>query len=417
MMSVLQNFHNNPLLPGLNFHLLRKQGDEGLSLVASVRLPKSSERWYLDHAFKQFLSWRVDATFEPNGTLFIFRLFFMGDQKIQTFETYLWPVDPLDSLKLDALESIRELPFYFFDYNGGFIKTLDLATSPQMQRNLSALRKCHEQHTAEITMENESLAHVLQSYRRRRFSAFEGRAGDMQLGQILVEMGFLTPSQLQDVLETQSRYGEKSLLGRLVVSFGYCSQACVTLALQHQRELRHRNYALGRILLKQGSISQAELEWASDMQQGQPMPFGYFLITTGICTKKQIVLALKEQQLLRGHQVSLGEILLAEGFITEAQLETILDRQKTALKPFGEMAIKLEFCRPQDIIWALENQISTQVRKEIIALPPVMRQPVLATAPKEKANMGAISSQHDDPKSPSPLDDIDFAISLLAMLK
>lgn len=69
-----------------------------------------------------------------------------------------------------------------------------------------------------------------------------------RLGELLVEAGALTPSALQAVLVVQGELGilgRRPLLGQLLVSLGFVSQADVTRALRAQDKLPVENEAPG----------------------------------------------------------------------------------------------------------------------------------------------------------------------------
>ena len=109
-----------------------------------------------------------------------------------------------------------------------------------------------------------------------------------KLGELLVENGLLTESQLLEALETQKR--EKRLLGEIIVELGFTTKDKLdgTLARQYGSRL------------------------------------GEFLISRNLISFDQLQMALDEQ---KNSAKSLGEILIDKGYIAEADLMEGLSRQ------------------------------------------------------------------------------------------
>lgn len=65
-----------------------------------------------------------------------------------------------------------------------------------------------------------------------------GRDDATSLGNILVEMGVLTETQLREAIERQENSTLEQLLGSVLVHFGYCSREDVEAALSAQKSMR-----------------------------------------------------------------------------------------------------------------------------------------------------------------------------------
>jgi hypothetical protein len=61
---------------------------------------------------------------------------------------------------------------------------------------------------------------------------------ETSLGNVLVEMGILTPRQLQEALDRQENSTLEQLLGAVLVHFGFCTKDDVDAALSAQESLR-----------------------------------------------------------------------------------------------------------------------------------------------------------------------------------
>ncbi|HAJ57162.1 MAG TPA: hypothetical protein DCL35_05270 [Candidatus Omnitrophica bacterium] len=109
-----------------------------------------------------------------------------------------------------------------------------------------------------------------------------------KLGELLVENGILTESQLLEALDAQKR--ERKFLGEIIVQLGY--------------------------------VTKEKLDSALALQYGSKL--GEILITKGFIGFEQLQAAMDEQ---KNSQKSLGEILIDKGFVSEADLMEGLAKQ------------------------------------------------------------------------------------------
>lgn len=111
------------------------------------------------------------------------------------------------------------------------------------------------------------------------------------LARVLLLEGLLTENQLRYALELQQQAAEKKRLGDVLVDLGYLTK----------RQLREiaRKYNLrvpvGQILIENGLISEQQLEQALQEQQLRPQPLGEILIAKGWITEEQLAQALSRQ--------------------------------------------------------------------------------------------------------------------------
>jgi len=78
-----------------------------------------------------------------------------------------------------------------------------------------------------------------------------------RLGDILLELGYVTPQQIEDALKVQSRPGEQRLLGQILISRGHVSLAAIRVALA--RQAAGQAQAKPRPVKTSGSPSQEEM--------------------------------------------------------------------------------------------------------------------------------------------------------------
>jgi hypothetical protein len=135
------------------------------------------------------------------------------------------------------------------------------------------------------------------------------------LGELLVDEGLLTAKELEDALAEQHRTGR--LLGQIVVEAGCLTPFALTRALsrQHGVELRSKG-APAQVRPRQAAADEPEARvWR---------PLGRVLVENAYLTEAELELALVEQRERRGR---LGEILVARGYLSGTALARALAEQ------------------------------------------------------------------------------------------
>jgi hypothetical protein len=138
------------------------------------------------------------------------------------------------------------------------------------------------------------------------------------LGELLVETGVLTPTELETALAEQRRTGR--LVGEILVESGYISAFSLgrALANQHGVELR----AAGK--------AERSIETPAPLRATQPTawrPLGKLLVEKGFLTRAQLDQALADQRESGGRRL-LGEILVGSGFLSGVSLARALGEQQ-----------------------------------------------------------------------------------------
>lgn len=111
---------------------------------------------------------------------------------------------------------------------------------------------------------------------------------------------------------------------------------------------------LGQLLLRSRQISHEQLQACLDEQLRafEPRHLGDMLVEQGLVTAEDIQHALK----LQLAELQLGQILLRTGSITQAQLDIALVEQENGGELLGSLLIGFGFCSPEEITWALDQQ-------------------------------------------------------------
>jgi len=152
-------------------------------------------------------------------------------------------------------------------------------------------------------IDKSQLEQALELQQKRRRPRF--------LGEILVELRAISPEQLQREVRRFGRIGE------VLLRLGKISHKQLGLALKVQEHAdRHR--FLGDILIELGFVTDDVLELASD-------ELAEDLVKRGVISENQINLS-REQQSRSKRMPPLGQMLIEQGSITEAQLLSVFSR-------------------------------------------------------------------------------------------
>lgn len=205
------------------------------------------------------------------------------------------------------------------------------------------------------------------------------------IGELLLEAGLVTPAQLADAVTEQSQTG--TLLGQILVQRGLVSQEALVECLKqqiHQRlddhSLTHRQ--LGEILLSLHAISRWQLSRALDLQSEMPKKIGQLLIDLGYATRGNVEQALSNQAIGRTQPAaapvrrSLGELLLQANRVTPAQLEQALVVQRATHAYLGDILIQqgvLEEAELEDLLATQLLLASQEAQPDTQSLQPIYK--------------------------------------------
>ncbi len=188
------------------------------------------------------------------------------------------------------------------------------------------------------------------------------RMSNSLAGALLAD-GLISPETVTDLLARQVEYPRS--MAQLVLSAMGLQEADVAPyleSLRAQRPVRPVRDRLGELLVAQGAISRAQLDEALIQARGRSELLGSVLETLGT-PRKAIDRALHHQrvkdQLRFGGQVRLGEILVKRGVISRQQLLEALVEQIDQPLPLGELLIQRGSATPEQVYLALCQQETT----------------------------------------------------------
>ncbi|MGE3725934.1 MAG: hypothetical protein AB7I41_10320 [Candidatus Sericytochromatia bacterium] len=182
----------------------------------------------------------------------------------------------------------------------------------------------------------------------------------MPLGRILVAKGWITQSELDQVLEYQRRLPKvlHKHLGEILIEQGYLDQAQLDDALASQPQKQTNR--IGDLLVNAGVINEGQLAHALSLQfspEHAHKKLGHLLLELGYTSRDRIEAALATPAQVPASTAPptsapvsdtpakkpLGQILREKGYISEAQLQAALDFQKSGgsqdYRPLGDILV------------------------------------------------------------------------------
>jgi hypothetical protein len=183
-----------------------------------------------------------------------------------------------------------------------------------------------------------------------------GDINEEKLAEWVLMSNFCSPRELEEALRLQKR--GRQLLGELLVALKRCTEHDVQRALQVQRDRRSAKPGeperLGELLVAKRIVSERDLETAAAIQFKGRERLGSALVNVGACTEEDFRKALELQfswrQSTKQREDKLGEELLKEGYISEANLAKALEINSRSGKPLGQILIEQGSCPPEIVI-------------------------------------------------------------------
>jgi len=228
-------------------------------------------------------------------------------------------------------------------------------------------------------------------------SIIVGHSANRHIGRILSDDRFLAQHDLCSALDEQKRTRE--LLGQVLVRMGILKAEDVKVPLLIQKHIgtisdavkmaAGERHLLGALLVQSGHITNEQLDHAIAEQQRSGDKLGEIFRRRGMLTERQLNALLDfqlNQEIAHTSPFRLGELLVATGHITRAQLEKALLQQTLSNNKLGEILVEAGYVRPRRI-------------KYVIRLQKILLNAVLAAI--LSLEMGAVSNAAPLPDSPA----------------
>jgi len=185
-----------------------------------------------------------------------------------------------------------------------------------------------------------------------------------RIGQILLDGGFLSRSDLELALEEQKNTNE--LLGEVLIKMGLIDPMDIKAALAVQAYLHLGRLEdavraaagvrrkLGELLVRSGRIAENHLEQALAEQKRTGEKLGEILMRLGLLTEEQLngLLAFQRVQgegAPSSSPLRLGELLVSTGCVTRPQLDEALGKQALSRKQLGAVLVEEGYAEPRHI--------------------------------------------------------------------
>lgn len=180
--------------------------------------------------------------------------------------------------------------------------------------------------------------------------ALREQLSDARLGQILLRIGAVTADSLGEALDIQAAEG--GLLGEILVATGGCTKDQIAWALSQQSAEKR----FGSFLLRRKLIAPEQLDRAMRLLGRRPDALlSELLVEEGFLTLEQV----QENLRFQLQEARLGQILIKQGSLTEGQLEQALVRQGATGQLLGEILVATGLCTLEQIGRALEEQMAS----------------------------------------------------------
>ena len=112
---------------------------------------------------------------------------------------------------------------------------------------------------------------------------------------------------------------------------------------------------LGELLVRQGVIDEDQLAWAMDEHKRTGVAVAKILVRLGMVSKDTLT-SILGVQMQSTTKMRIGEMLLAQGYITKEQLDEALENQKATGKRLGRTLVDLGFMPEERLIEILSRQ-------------------------------------------------------------
>jgi type IV pilus assembly protein PilB len=125
------------------------------------------------------------------------------------------------------------------------------------------------------------------------------------------------------------------------------------------QQVKRNKRKVGEILLAQGYINQQQLEHALEQHATTGISLGTVLVKLGFIDEDTLN-AVLGKQLELSYRKRIGDLLVEQGYITEQQLANGLAQQKTMGMPLGKCLVKLGYIEETKLLDVLAAQLDLQ---------------------------------------------------------
>jgi len=243
----------------------------------------------------------------------------------------------------DALEYQQRLPRVIYKPIGEVLIALGYITRPQLEEALAAQPPRPKNRMGEILIR----AGIIQEWQLSQALSlqFSSEHAHKKLGTILVEQGYTSREEIEL---------ELSHHGHVKKADNKSTPPIKEVTPINTQDKSEKHKPLGEILLEKGFVSQTQLQEALEQQAllaSEYKPLGDTLVLMGHITEAQLQIALSEQKGFE--REPLGQILIKQGIIKEWQLSHALcvqfEQPQDQRQNLGSLLVQLNYTQ-QDLI-------------------------------------------------------------------
>ena len=166
-----------------------------------------------------------------------------------------------------------------------------------------------------------------------------------KLGELLLKNGIITEIQLETALKEQQEHGGR--LGPILILMGYISESDINHVLPPPPPSK-----LGERLIEKKLINDSQLQDALEYQQENGGLLGEALISLGYANRETI----ENNLMIMNRRLPIGEILVQDGAISKEQLKKALDFQRKSGGLLGDILLSLKMISGDVLYRYLANQ-------------------------------------------------------------
>ena len=215
----------------------------------------------------------------------------------------------------------------------------------------------------------------------RRLRAFVNSAhGTLHLARVSGDASDLTPEELSDCYNRIFPDLCRRLQDFSLEVPGLLRQASASSSAQtpsdHDQDAadgsRESRWRLGELLVRDGLITNTQLEAALRLQAASPsyVPIGHILVAQKFISRKTLTMTLRRYD----KAARLGEVLLKAGHITAEQLDEGLELQRGTPLRLGQMLVRLGWVRET----TMRDALCTQLHVNFVDIDAIDIDPDLA---------------------------------------
>jgi type IV pilus assembly protein PilB len=119
----------------------------------------------------------------------------------------------------------------------------------------------------------------------------EEKSKKLKIGEVLVQEGYITSKQLQEVLAEQLKSDAYAPLGEICIKLGFISK----IELQELLKKHKKRIYLGELLINMGLLAEEEIQQALEVQKMEGKKLGNILVEHGFITEANLINSLSTQ--------------------------------------------------------------------------------------------------------------------------